>query len=84
MLDMGFLPDIKRVLKHLPTQRQTLFFSATMPAPISVLTRETPRQPGDDQPGAQAAPAAGITQAIYPVSQDLKGAPARRAAVARR
>ena len=35
MLDMGFLPDIRRVLKHVPTQRQTLFFSATMPAPIA-------------------------------------------------
>ncbi|HEY8176659.1 MAG TPA: DEAD/DEAH box helicase, partial [Gemmatimonadaceae bacterium] len=34
MLDMGFLPDIRRVLKHLPRKKQTLFFSATMPAPI--------------------------------------------------
>src|SRR3954453_15831411 len=34
MLDMGFLPDIRRVLRHLPTKRQTLIFSATMPAPI--------------------------------------------------
>ncbi|HEY4129216.1 MAG TPA: DEAD/DEAH box helicase, partial [Gemmatimonadaceae bacterium] len=39
MLDMGFLPDIKRLLKMLPTKRQTLFFSATMPAPILALTR---------------------------------------------
>src|ERR687892_1687812 len=38
MLDMGFLPDIKRVLRHIPTKRQTLFFSATMPAPIVALT----------------------------------------------
>ncbi|MFI5242620.1 MAG: DEAD/DEAH box helicase, partial [Gemmatimonadales bacterium] len=38
MLDMGFLPDIRRVLKHLPGKRQTLFFSATMPAPIVTLT----------------------------------------------
>src|SRR5216117_2720566 len=37
MLDMGFLPDIRRVLKHLPEKRQTLFFSATMPAPIQAL-----------------------------------------------
>jgi ATP-dependent RNA helicase RhlE len=34
MLDMGFLPDIRRILRHLPTKRQTLFFSATMPPPI--------------------------------------------------
>ena len=40
MLDMGFLPDIRRVLKHLPAKRQTLFFSATMPPPIAQLTRE--------------------------------------------
>src|SRR5215203_6107101 len=40
MLDMGFLPDIRRLLKYLPTRRQTLFFSATMPAPILELTRE--------------------------------------------
>src|SRR5215213_6487525 len=39
MLDMGFLPDIRRVLRHLPRKRQTLFFSATMPAPILALTR---------------------------------------------
>ena len=45
MLDMGFLPDIKRILKHLPTKRQTLFFSATMPAPIVALTREMLHNP---------------------------------------
>ena len=39
MLDMGFLPDIRRVLQHLPTRRQTLFFSATMPPPIAQLAR---------------------------------------------
>src|SRR5258706_13232052 len=40
MLDMGFLPDIRRVLRHLPSRRQTLFFSATMPQPIVELSRE--------------------------------------------
>src|SRR5687767_15093068 len=45
MLDMGFLPDIRRVLKHLPPLRQTLFFSATMPAPIVQLAREMLKQP---------------------------------------
>src|SRR5215210_4898937 len=40
MLDMGFLPDIRRVLKHVPSRRQTLFFSATMPEPIVKLSRE--------------------------------------------
>src|ERR671920_40611 len=40
MLDMGFLPDIKRILRHIPSKRQTLFFSATMPAPIGALASE--------------------------------------------
>ena len=39
MLDMGFLPDIRRVLRHIPARRQTLFFSATMPPPIGELAR---------------------------------------------
>jgi ATP-dependent RNA helicase RhlE len=74
MLDMGFLPDIKRVLKHLPNKRQTLFFSATMPAPILELTREMLRDPATINLERKAAPAVGITQAIYPVNQELKSA----------
>jgi ATP-dependent RNA helicase RhlE len=72
MLDMGFLPDIRRVLKHLPTKRQTLFFSATMPAPIVTLTREMLHDPFTVNLERQAAPAVGITQAVYPVPQNLK------------
>jgi ATP-dependent RNA helicase RhlE len=45
MLDMGFLPDIRRVLRHLPTKRQTMFFSATMPPPIGQLAGEMLRDP---------------------------------------
>src|SRR4051794_21939970 len=67
MLDMGFLPDIRRVLKHLPTRRQTLFFSATMPPPIAELTREMLKHPYTVNLERQAAPASGITQAVYPV-----------------
>ena len=74
MLDMGFLPDIKRVLRHLPPRRQTLFFSATMPAPIVELTREMLRDPVTINLERQAAPAAGITQAAYPVDAKLKPA----------
>jgi ATP-dependent RNA helicase RhlE len=74
MLDMGFLPDIRRVLKHLPQKRQTLFFSATMPAPILTLTREMLHQPATINLQRQAAPAVGITQAAYPVTQELKSA----------
>src|SRR4029077_14224157 len=72
MLDMGFLPDIRRVLKHLPAKRQTLFFSATMPPPIIGLTREMLHDPVTVNLERKAAPASGITQAIYPVAQDLK------------
>jgi ATP-dependent RNA helicase RhlE len=75
MLDMGFLPEIKKILRHLPTRkRQTLFFSATMPAPIAALTKEMLSQPVNINLQRKAAPAVGITQAIYPVSQDLKSA----------
>ena len=74
MLDMGFLPDIRRVLRHLPPRRQTLFFSATMPAPIQALTRELLRNPEAIQLDRKPAPAVGITQAVYPVPQELKSA----------
>ena len=72
MLDMGFLPDIKRVLRHLPTKRQTLFFSATMPKEIVALTKELLHSPALINHQRQAAPAVGITQAVYPVPQHLK------------
>jgi ATP-dependent RNA helicase RhlE len=72
MLDMGFLPDIRRVLSHLPSKRQTLFFSATMPKPIMQLTRELLRDPVTVNLHREAKPAAGITHAVYPVNQTLK------------
>ena len=60
MLDMGFLPDIRRVLRHLPTRRQTLFFSATMPRADRGAGARDAARPGDDQPRAQrATPAVG-------------------------
>jgi len=74
MLDMGFLPDIRRVLRHLPARRQTLFFSATMPQPIVALAREILHDPATVNLERKAAPAVGITQAVYPVPQDLKSA----------
>ncbi|MGZ5450435.1 MAG: DEAD/DEAH box helicase [Thermoanaerobaculia bacterium] len=72
MLDMGFLPDIRRVLKHLPTKRQTLFFSATLPQPIIELSKEMLRNPAMISIERKAAPAAGIAQSVFPVSQELK------------
>ena len=74
MLDMGFLPDIRRVLRHIPAKRQTLFFSATMPPPIAALASEMLKNPVTINLQRQAAPAVGITQAVYPVAQDLKAA----------
>ena len=73
MLDMGFLPDIRKVLRAIPQKRQTLFFSATMPPEIAALTREMLTNPATIQRERQAAPASGITQAVYPVAQELKG-----------
>jgi ATP-dependent RNA helicase RhlE len=72
MLDMGFLPDIKRILRHIPAKRQTLFFSATMPSEIGRLAAEMLKNPVTISLQRQAAPAVGITQAAYPVPQHLK------------
>jgi ATP-dependent RNA helicase RhlE len=72
MLDMGFLPEIRKILRYVPSKRQTLFFSATMPPPIAALTGEMLKNPVSIQRERQAAPASGITQAVYPVSQGLK------------
>ena len=72
MLDMGFLPDIRRILRHIPARRQTLFFSATMPPPIAALASEMLKDPVAISLQRQAAPAVGITQAVYPVAQELK------------
>src|SRR5438132_3456786 len=72
MLDMGFLPDIRRVLKHLPARRQTLFFSATLPSAIVQLAQEMLKNPAMISVERKAAPAVGITQSVFPVSQELK------------
>ncbi len=73
MLDMGFLPDIKRIRRHIPAPKQTLFFSATMPPPIEKLTRDILKNPAKVALQRKAAPAAGVTQAAYPVPSSLKG-----------
>ena len=74
MLDMGFLPDIRRILKHLPAKRQTLFFSATLPPPIVTLARQMLHDPATIDIERKAAPAVGITHAAYPVAAELKSA----------
>ena len=74
MLDMGFLPDIRRILKYIPAKRQTLFFSATIPAPIAKLAGQMLKSPATINLGRASAPPVGITQAVYPVPQELKAA----------
>jgi len=72
MLDMGFLPDIRRILRALPVERQTLMFSATMAAEIRHLAGEILRDPVSVMVGTQK-PASGIVQSVYPVAQGRKG-----------
>src|SRR5437016_397888 len=72
MLDMGFLPDIRRILKHLPPRRQTLFFSATLPSPTVQLSQEMLRNPAMIAIERKAAPVAALAQSVFPVSQELK------------
>lgn len=72
MLDMGFLPDIRRILQHLPPKRQTLFFSATMPPPIVILANEILDHPVALNIERRSEPATGVTQVVYPVPGTLK------------
>jgi ATP-dependent RNA helicase RhlE len=74
MLDMGFLPDIRRILRHVPKPEQTLFFSATMPPQIEKLTRDILKSPAKVALQRKAAPASGVTQVAYPVPASLKSA----------
>jgi ATP-dependent RNA helicase RhlE len=73
MLDMGFLPDIRRILARLPRgSRQTMLFSATMPPAIVSLARELLRDPVAIDVERPAAPAVGVTHAAYAVASDRK------------
>lgn len=71
MLDMGFLPDIKKIIKQLPRSRQSLLFSATMPDAIRRLANEILQEPVTVQIN-HSAPADTVAHALYPVDQDLK------------
>ena len=73
MFDMGFLPDIRSILRCLITQRQTLLFSATMPDDIRSLVQEVLHNPVTVQIG-RTAPATTVSHALYPVKQHLKTA----------
>ena len=72
MMDMGFMPDLRRIIQRIPKRRQTLLFSATIPAEIERLSREILHDPVQIDVGRRPTPAAGITHAVYPVAQNQK------------
>ena len=72
MLDMGFLPDMRRVVRALPKQRQTLLFSATLSPDIERLTHEFQQSPKLVQIGRRANPAETVTQFVYEVPRSRK------------
>jgi ATP-dependent RNA helicase RhlE len=71
MLDMGFLPDVKRILQHIPVKRQTMLFSATFPKEIEQLAARTLRNPTRIAIGL-SRPAYTVTHSLYPIPQHLK------------
>jgi ATP-dependent RNA helicase RhlE len=72
MLDMGFLPDVRRILGYLPRDRQTQFFSATVPPEIAKLAGEMLRSPARIGSERKAAPAVSITQHVFAVPSTRK------------
>ena len=72
MLDMGFIPSIRQIMKRLPQKRQTLLFSATLSKEIEALTNEFQRSPKLIQIGRRSNPAETVTQMVYEVPQHLK------------
>ncbi len=72
MLDMGFLPDVRRIIEQVPKERQTLFFSATLPPEIEGLTKWVLRNPEIIEIGVRRSAAETVTHALYPVARDQK------------
>src|SRR3984885_6458681 len=72
MLDMGFMPDVRRIIDNCPKDRQTLLFSATMPPEIAKLTEWALRTPERIEIGRQNMPTATVTHALYPVASSQK------------
>lgn len=73
MFDMGFLPDVRRIIKAVPVQRQTMLFSATFPAEVEQLAAQSLRDPQRISMGL-SRPAHTVTHALYPVPSHLKSA----------
>ncbi|MEP6990222.1 MAG: DEAD/DEAH box helicase [bacterium] len=74
MLDMGFAPQINRIVDQIPAYRQTLLFSATMPPEVEALARKYLRKPIVVQVGVRSAAASTVTHAVYPVPREKKNA----------
>ena len=74
MLDMGFAPQINRIVSDIPNYRQTLLFSATMPPEVEALARKYLRKPVVVQVGMRSAAASTVTHAVYPVPREKKNA----------
>ncbi len=74
MLDMGFAPQINRIVAQIPPYRQTLLFSATMPPEVEALARKYLRKPIVVQVGRRSMAASTVTHAVYPVPKDKKSA----------
>src|SRR6266404_5453236 len=73
MLDMGFLPDVRRILQKCPRARHSSLFSATIPPEIDSLIKWAMRRPQTIEIGARRSPAATVKHVIYPVAEDQKG-----------
>src|SRR3712207_4219027 len=71
MLDMGFLPPIRQIVRALPQKRQTLMFSATLSREIEALTHEFQKSPKVIEIGRRANPAETVTQFVYEVRQQI-------------
>jgi ATP-dependent RNA helicase RhlE len=74
MLDMGFLPDVRRIVERCPRARQTMLFSATIPPEIDQLCKWALRNPETVEIGQRRSPAETVTHALYPVASDQKQA----------
>src|SRR5262249_28837691 len=72
LFDLGFFPDVKRIVGHLPARRQTLLFSAPVPPEVATLGRALLRDPLRVSVGVRGEPAESVTQSVYPVPAHRK------------
>src|SRR3954467_10401633 len=72
MLDMGFLPDVKRIVQKVPQKRQTMLFSATIPPQIDSLIKWAMKNPETIEIGVRRSPASTVKHVVYPVAENQK------------